>query len=338
MSRLVAQPKIAKWRTLRLLMGVAAVVIAGYVAIRSFAAGMPVAFEPESGTLGGGAVVTVLSGQSGSGAVKFAAAGTPTPTPAASCALPAYPNASCTGVPAGITLSAYTGPDEVPANTVIDGKLITKCLGVSQPGVIIRNSRISCGQGGLDVWITDTNLANWAQITDSEIVCTGGGTGIGERGFIVRRVEVSGCENGFDFDQDGIIEDSYIHTLDEGPNGDGHGDGIQSALLINVTIRHNTIIGRSGDLASPGNNATSAIITPPNGARDALIENNFLAGGAYTLYCPENSPVNVRVLNNTFAHRPGPLGAAFGYTDGCGSGTMMSGNVTDTGQAVGAGS
>lgn len=81
------------------------------------------------------------------------------------------------------------------------------------------------------------------------------------------------------------------------------------------------------------NNATSAIITPPDGSHDALIEKNFLAGGAYTLYCPGNSSVNVRILNNTFAHTPGPLGAAFGYLDGCNAATL-SGNVTDQGDPV----
>ncbi len=114
-------------------------------------------------------------------------------------------------------------------------------------------------------------------------------------------------------------------------------DGIQSAVLINITIRHNTIIGRTGDASSPGNNTTSAIITPAGATSDVLIENNFLAGGAYTLYCPANAPVNVRVQNNTFAHLTGPLGAAFGYSTNCTTGTIWSGNVTDTGQVVNAG-
>ena len=68
-----------------------------------------------------------------------------------------------------------------------------------------------------------TPTSRIGQIIDSEVICSGGGSGIGERGSIVSRIEVRGCEKGFDFDQDGIIEDSYIHSLDESPSGDGHG-------------------------------------------------------------------------------------------------------------------
>jgi hypothetical protein len=253
-----------------------------------------------------------------------------------SCALPNYPDETCTGVPSGVTLTNYTGPASPAAGTVIDGKNITQCLNITQPGVVIQNSRIthSCSYG-IDSWVTSTDPDDWTQIIDSEVICTNLGAGIGERGVIVKRVEIKGCENGMDLDQDGLVEDSYIHSLDEGPTGDGHGDGIQSAILQNITIRHNTIIGRTGNLTTPGLNATSAIITPPNGTSNTLIENNFLAGGAASIYCPENSPVNVRVLNNTFAVRSGPLGAAFAYSDGCDSGTVWSGNYTNTGVAVG---
>jgi len=328
-----------------LLVAVAAGTIGYYGTQASNASTYVIAPEAESGTAAGVAGAGDTAGASGDASIKFGIvtpAPTPPPTPppsGGSCALPAFPDAGCTGVPAGVTLTDYTGPDAPAAGAVIDGKRITQCLDIKQPGVIIRNSRLTgdCSWS-VDSWITSTEQSAWTQIIDSEIICDGMGNGIGERGFIARRVEISGCENGMDVDQDALIEDSYIHSLDEGPTGDGHGDGIQSALLINITIRHNTIIGRTGDLTNPGNNATSAIITPPNGTRDALIEHNFLAGGAATIYCPENAPDNVRVQNNTFAHRPGPLGAAFFYADGCTSGTIWSGNVTDAGQSVDAGS
>ena len=51
---------------------------------------------------------------------------------------------------------------------------------------------------------------------------------------------------------------------------------------VNVTIRHNTIYGMGAD----GSFGTSAIIDhSPAGNTNILIENNLLAGGAYTLYC-----------------------------------------------------
>ena len=46
------------------------------VVVATLAAGTPIAFEPESGTLANGATVASVSGQSGSGAVKFGAGST----------------------------------------------------------------------------------------------------------------------------------------------------------------------------------------------------------------------------------------------------------------------
>lgn len=66
--------KLAPFAALTAAVGVVAVILAS-------AAGTPTAFEPETGTLAAGAVTTTVAGQSGSGAVKFAAADTPTPTP-----------------------------------------------------------------------------------------------------------------------------------------------------------------------------------------------------------------------------------------------------------------
>jgi hypothetical protein len=246
-----------------------------------------------------------------------------------------FPDASNTGVPAGVTLTAYTGPSELPAGTVIDSKLVTTCLHTTQSGVIIRRSRIqaSCG------WVVDAEVASgtWLLIEDSEINCAGGGGGnqggLGEFGFTARRIEISGgCANNVDGDRNFTIEDSYLHSLQ--PEGSNHGDSIQSCCAANVTIRHNTLLGRSGDLSGNGGNTTSAIILPislpPTGP--ILVERNFLGGGAYTLYCA--STANQSILNNTFAHRPGPLGAAFGYHDNCQWPSVFSGNVTDTGLAV----
>jgi hypothetical protein len=242
-------------------------------------------------------------------------------------------------VPAGVNLTPYTGPSSLAAGTVIDSKLITTCLSTSQPNVVIRNSRIqaSCG------WVVDAELptnanpATWLQITDSEIICGSGvfGGGLGEHGFVATRVEIrGGCANNVDGDRDFTVQDSYLHSLPTEGSAE-HGDGIQSCCAANVVIRHNTILGRSGDLSGNGSNTTSAIIlpiaNPPAGP--ILVENNFLGGGAYTLYCASTS--NQTVTNNTFAHRPGPLGGEFGYVDNCQNPSVFSGNVTDTGQPVG---
>ncbi len=77
------------------------------------------------------------------------------------------------------------------AGTVIDSKLITQCLKITQPNVIIRRSRIQASCGWVvDAWIT-TGQGDWLLIEDSEIICTGRAgnvAGLGECGFIARRI------------------------------------------------------------------------------------------------------------------------------------------------------
>lgn len=134
-----------------MLAGITAVV--GMVAIyASFAAGTPVAFEAESGTLAGGAVTTTVTGQSGSGAVKFAAAATPTPTPTAT----ATPNPNCTPlsyIPAGFPNNCTTGYKAAPD---YPGSL-TAFTGTIQSNTTYRFKDFS---GGADVGRSGTQVTN----------------------------------------------------------------------------------------------------------------------------------------------------------------------------------
>lgn len=251
-----------------------------------------------------------------------------------------YPDASNTGVPAGTTLTTYTGPSNITtANTVINGKTMG-CIQISAPGVVIRNSRVSCN-GGLAVFVDDrTSSSTLLTIEDSEVSCQNtGGTGISEADFIVRRVEITGCENGFDLNQNVLIEDSFIHDLFN--SADAHADGAQmsgshwtgsayACCALNVTLRHNTIFG----MGAPNDSSfgTSAIIQ--NGANgnnfdtNVTIDNNLLAGGAATLYCrTTGSSVNERITNNKFSTRFGPHVGAFFPASGCSDETVVSGNV-----------
>ena len=178
-----------------------------------------------------------------------------------------------------MTLAAYSGPSTVSTpNTVIDGKTIG-CITVAATGVVVRNSRISCSSG-YAVFVRD-NGSGSLLIEDSEITCNNSNaTGLGEANITARRIDVSGCENGFDVNQNVTVEDSYIHDLFMGNSA--HADGMQfSEAANNVTIRHNTIFG----MGSNGALGTSALIMDLPGHSNFLIENNLFGGGAYTVYC-----------------------------------------------------
>ena len=167
-----------------------------------------------------------------------------------------------------------------------------------------------------------------------------GGTGFGEANIVVRRVNVHGCENGLDINQNVTVENSYIHDLYN--LGSAHTDGAQLASghyengqLVggarNVTFLHNTIYGMGFD----GSFGTSAIISNSGGDRDILIQNNLLAGGAVALYCEQHAKgTNYRVLDNHFSRQFGPKVGFYGVSTEC-SDETQSGNVYhETGAAL----
>lgn len=234
-----------------------------------------------------------------------------------------FPGPGNTGIPAGTALTVVSGNMTIStANTVIDGKDIRGCVNVTAPGVIIRRSKITCG--GFYAVLHESSSGVPLTITDSEITCGGAGTGIGDHGTTVRRVNIHDCENGFDIDDHIIVEDTWIHDLYQ--NSVAHSDGIQIAVGVEVTIRHNSIFAFA---------ATSAIISHPTNDVNMLVERNLLAGGAYTLYCPRDRSVNFQAIDNRFSRVYYPKGGVYGPWTDCEKIAVNRGNVwADTGQPL----
>jgi len=258
---------------------------------------------------------------------------TPAPTSTPSPGSGGFPDASNTGVPAGTKLSAYSGANTISAaNAVIDGKTLSGQITVDAPGVVIRNSKIN---GTVHV---DDDSDNSLLLENVEIDCGGGNTGVGEANVTVRRANIHGCENGFDMNQNFDVRDSYIHGLVLG----GHEDGMQFAYghyengqivsaSRNLTIMHNTIFGTSDS----GGFGTSAIISNKGGDTNVLIQNNLMAGGAYTIYCEQGAKgTNYRVLDNHFTTRFKSSVGYYGISTDCGDETQSGNVIEETGQPV----
>ncbi|MDC0678201.1 right-handed parallel beta-helix repeat-containing protein [Sorangium atrum] len=284
-----------------------------------------------SGASGAGteAVSGSGAGESGTGAVGAAGGGDPGGGAAGgggghtACPLPAYPDADCTGVPAGTSLTVMEGDLNITdANTVIDGKDIRGCVSVNAPGVVIRNSRVSCPSFVVVSSFGGAYTGTGLLIEDSEIDCQGtSGTAVADTNFTVRRVDIHGCENGFDLDGDVLIEDSFVHDLYQ--SAEAHTDGAQITHVgHDVTLRHNTIYANDG---------TSAIISPDVSAgvlSNVIIEKNLMAGGAYTLYCQQNGQgTNCRVVDNHFSTLFYPTVGAYGPWTDCEDEAEVRGNV-----------
>jgi hypothetical protein len=174
--------------------------------------------------------------------------------------------------------------------------------------------------------LADPGPCTWVPlaISDSEIWCTSGtgGTAVGDTNVTLDRVNIHGCENGFDADQWVTVQNSWIHDL----LGDvGHTDGLQMAHYLNgcatsacevsharfVDVIHNRIEAIAG---------TSAIISNPSGDSDVTIRGNLLTGGAYTLYCPYSGVAgpNWFARDNRFIRTSSrPNGGEFGPWTGC---------------------
>jgi hypothetical protein len=318
------------------------VLVAGTALVLTKAAGFFASLEADTGTLTANAKVINDVNASGGKAIQFTAPSSPPPTPPPSgsptCALPAYPSASCTGVPAGTSLTIVNGDINVTTSgTVIENKDIRGCVTVSPNAnaVIIRKSKITCTNGFWAVYHEDTGAdsnANRLLIEDTEISCNNTNhTAIAEANITVVRANIHGCENGFDMNQNVTVQDTYIHDMAE-VGADPHTDGIQMASghaissgnyangALNISIIHNTIVLHG----------TSAIISNRNGSdTNILIQDNLVAGGAYTIYCEQDGTqgVNYRVINNRFSRMFYPTVGAYGPIDDCRDETQFTGNV-----------
>lgn len=266
--------KLSWYRTLAVMLPVVAMGIIVIAATR--AAGAPIAFEPENGTLAGGASVVSVAGQSGTGAVKFAAAATPTPTPVGSCAAVqqhtpdgpdglggCWPGPNNTGPNAAEnTMSAYTGGCTVNSpNVTIDSKIINCApftVGANAAGLIIKNSYL---KGGV---VQDSASASYT-IQDSQLdnavsrpACTSGTTcaagkyacgdlnngtvdcGISGSNFTVLRTEVLHTNRGAYCQSTCTIQDSYFHGTNLWPDGSdmAHASGVREEQYL--TFTHNS--------------------------------------------------------------------------------------------------
>lgn len=237
-----------------------------------------------------------------------------------------WPGPANTGVPAGTVLTVVTGNQTYSTpNQVISGKDIRGCVSVTAAGVTIKNSKITCSNFyAVDFFASGARLT----LQDDTISCGNApGTGVGEIRVTAIRVNISGCENGFDADSDVTVTDSYIHDLYQ--SGTAHTDGIQSAVGSNLLLDHNVWYS---------NNGTSAMIINNNPAgphsANTTISRNLVAGGAYTIYCPRVSDTNYQVINNRFSRKFYSTVGAYGPVSDC-TDEVWTGNVyADTGQPV----
>lgn len=187
-------------------------------------------------------------------------------------------------------------PGAVIENVDVDGPIV-----VEAPDVTIRNFRatnvVQESAGGL-------------LLEDGEIHGGDdpgfGADGVAWSSYTARRLDVHHVFDGFKANGDVLIEDSWVHDLNEfrgdgaGSGGYSHNDCVQISAGSDIVLRDNRF-ERCG--------LNSAVFIDPDQGPidDVLVEGNLLDGGGYTLYAiqsrsaPENGPPTaVVVRGNTF--------------------------------------
>ena len=201
---------------------------------------------------------------------------------AAANAQTAWPTPSTTGVPAGTVLTTVSSVTLSSSGQVLDSRLVTGDVTVAASNVVIKNSEIRgrvINSGGGSFTIQDSLVGPATGCANIEAV--------GYQNYTARRVRMRNVSDGFRVSGNNIlIEDSFV-LLCSSP-GD-HSDGIQAyGGGMNVIVRHNTIDQRNAqDVTSP--------IFFADSSKSAIVENNLLMGGGYTLrihddYNPDVGP------------------------------------------------
>lgn len=256
-----------------------------------------------------------------------------------------WPGAANTGVPAGTSLTTYTGPMTIrTANTVIRNQIVNGTLNIQAPGVQIINTRIN---GGVDLRDPKNNNYSFT-IVDSEIhIGDNLNTGLMRGNFHANRVEVTGGRRSMYCQYNCVIENSWVHSQGGDPGGDAHFSGIR--MEQNGTIRHNTITCEAQRGSGTGCSAGLTGYGDFAPVQNNLIENNYFygGGGGRSTVCAYggssgdngskpygNQASNIRFINNVFVKGSnghcGNLGTVLSF-DASRPGNVWSGNTWDDG-------
>jgi hypothetical protein len=262
-----------------------------------------------------------------------------------------FPNASNTGVPAGTTLTTYTGPLLITTpNTVIDSMTVDGGLTIHAANVTISRSKVN-GEVFLDTDLPGSS--GWSvTIVDSEVdvgqnqvaaVCCGNVS--------ILRANLHGGVTAAQCEEKSVgcsITDSYLHGQYIQPNSTWHLGGFLSDGGGPIVLTHNFVTCDQPATYGPDGGCTGDINLIPNfgTAHNVTISHNLLGANPASSFCTYGGEKStsqfpnanhIVYTNNVFQRGPNGKCAAFGPVNAFnvdGVGNVWSGNVWDDGGTV----
>ena len=277
-----------------------------------------------------------------------------TGAPPGGCSSPGacgFPDAASTGPRIALTPHRTGALEVTTAGEVISGWDITGSLDVYADNVTIIDSRITStnwwgvnlrpGYHGLRV-LHSTITAVPGQGPDN------GGedyavSNMGDSSVEVGWSNISVFGNALSMGQ-GDLHDNYVHDLAAFHNASGGWQHLDAVISDGggsggLTVRHNTLLDSAP--ADQGASASIGLFADTGDVTNAVIEDNWLAGGAYALYGGGTGATGIVVTGNVFSTQYHPAcgiyGAVAAWNSG-GAGNVWSDNEMSDGTPVSPGS
>ena len=268
-----------------------------------------------------------------------------------------YPDATNTGVPAGTTLKTVPGQvssgpgwSYVAADaevivtgkgTVISGLYIPYTLVINASNVTVNDVQVVTG-ASFGISLTNTANVTIENSTISGVNATTGRVGSAiddvygnSTGIVLTGNNISYFKTAIQI-SGGLATGNYIHA--PGYISGDHTNGFYvNGGTAALTIKDNTIFNSLNQTDAINLDSGSAGVPVAN----KTIENNFLAGGGYSIYggtALSNTTSNIVIEGNRFGQNYYPLSGLYGpaaYYSSTSTGNAWSGNYWDTtGQAI----
>lgn len=251
----------------------------------------------------------------------FAAAQPSAPTGFALQTINTMPSPSTTGVPAGTTLTNYTGSCSITVNnTVIDSKTLNCTVEIRAQNVTIRNSQIT---GSIEIYtdegiFTGGSANNSLLIEDSRIIGPStttyftGVDGVGEKNWVARRIHVTGFRRQMHCLRNCTLEHSLLHQVSTVSSPETEPTATHQSAIRggpNFTLRGNVIHCDAPDVGEAGCSSNLTIYNAWGPQHDILIEGNYFPASTagYCTYGGDshNTPDSYNVIfrNNYYGRR-----------------------------------